>query len=117
MWEFVDCAFTIGQLYGMDLTDAKINLIRPRFRTIPMPANAGYWYDRERGPCPIRVGGAGKDRSKNLKSRIYISGALLDDKPVAGPDLCQCITDGKTPGHGAMGKGSVPASCFVSLPN
>lgn len=109
VWQFIEPEITINALYGIDLTAGRINLINPRFLTMPQPPEASYWYQNG-DPCGIRVAG---------NSKLYIVGATLDGQPISGRDLCRRYpTDAdRKAGRTQYGlPGSVPATAFTKGP-
>lgn len=125
---FRDCEFVVNALHGINLMDGKINLINCRFVEIDKPADASYWYQAD-GSCPIRIGGAdARDRSKNLKSKIYAAGCTIEKRlsdgtvvnrrAVTAQQLCRrhAAPDAKPGFRAYQGPGSVPAKCFRKTP-
>lgn len=85
VWRFEGGDITIGQLYGIDCTDpCRANIVGVNFRTIPQPADAGYWTG-----VPIRLARRvnGKLLQTSLRSRLYIANCKINGQPATPSQL------------------------------
>jgi hypothetical protein len=104
IWNLFDNEIWISSLAGLDLMGARCNIVGNRFRTMPQPTGAPYWYPAQT-MIPVRVSGVAQ-RTTLIRSSLFFAGNTLDGKPIDGPGLCRRI-----------GGAPVPSYVFRTTPN